>query len=213
MSAIELFSGTESFSKVMREKGFDCFTVDNDEQFNPSLVKDIFDLELSELPPCPFIVWASPPCQAFSVTQIRNNWDFDDNPTTTKAEKSIILLEKTISLISFLSPVYFVIENPRGKMRKIIEPVLRKYNLDFKRETVTYCQYGDKRMKPTDLWTNIFSWTPKPMCKNGDSCHERAPRGIFNSGTMGLKNSVNRSIIPRSLCVEIRGAILGLDLH
>ena len=38
-------------------------------------------------------------------------------------------------------------------------------------DTVTYCQYGDTRMKPTDLWCSdsLFQqWTPRPMCKNGD---------------------------------------------
>ena len=56
------------------------------------------------------------------------------------------------------------------------------------RYTVTYCQYGDKRMKPTDIWTNHPNPKFKPMCKNGDPCHEKAPRGS-RSGTQGIKGS------------------------
>ena len=70
------------------------------------------------------------------------------------------------------------------------------------RYTVTYCQYGDKRMKPTDIWTNHPNPQFKPACHNGDPCHEAAPRGS-KSGTQGLKNAMTRSIIPEMLCKHI----------
>ena len=72
----------------------------------------------------------------------------------------------------------------------------------FKRQGVTYCQYGDDRMKPTDIWTNSDTWIPRPMCKNGDSCHISAPRGS-RTGTQGLANAYERSKIPEQLCLEI----------
>ena len=67
------------------------------------------------------------------------------------------------------------------------------------RYTITYCQYGDNRMKPTDIWTNYPNPNFKPMCKNGDSCHEKAPRGS-KTGIQGLKNSKERSKIPEKFC-------------
>ena len=70
------------------------------------------------------------------------------------------------------------------------------------RYTVTYCQYGDTRMKPTDIWTNHPNPQFKPMCKNGDLCHVPAPRGS-KTGTQGLKNSRERSVIPKQLCQHI----------
>ena len=73
---------------------------------------------------------------------------------------------------------------------------------DLPRHTVTYCQYGDSRMKPTDIWTNAYWWQPKPMCKNGAPCHEAAPRGS-KTGTQGLCNSVERGRIPPGLFEEI----------
>jgi hypothetical protein len=69
-------------------------------------------------------------------------------------------------------------------------------------------------MKPTDIWTNFLSsndlfgdsklqgWLPKPICKNGDSCHVSAPRGS-QTGTQGLKGNYNRSKVPYQLCKEI----------
>jgi hypothetical protein len=57
-------------------------------------------------------------------------------------------------------------------------------------------------MKSTDWWTNSQDWKPRPMCKNGAPCHERAPRGS-KTGTQGLKNAIERSRIPADLCNEI----------
>lgn len=57
-------------------------------------------------------------------------------------------------------------------------------------------------MKPTDIWTNSTQWIPRPMCKNGDGCHEAAPRGS-KTGTQGLRGDYERSKIPDLLCHEI----------
>lgn len=68
--------------------------------------------------------------------------------------------------------------------------------------TITYCQYGDKRMKPTDIWTNHPNPKFKAPCHFGDPCHEPAPRGS-QTGTQGLKGSVERSVIPPLFCDHI----------
>ena len=103
----------------------------------------------------------------------------------------------------------FFIENPVGMLRKM--PFMKK----FDRVTVTYCRYGDKRMKPTDIWTNhmagLFNpegWRPLPMCWNGNrKCHhEPAPRGS-QTGTQGLKNDYERSKIPPLLIKEILNSV------
>ena len=101
-----------------------------------------------------------------------------------------------IDLIRQLRPKYWLIENPRGGMRKMT------WMKDLPRYTVTYCQYGDTRMKPTDIWTNHTEPKFKPMCKNGDPCHVRAPRGA-KTGTQGLKLKKDRSRIPAELCEHI----------
>ena len=111
----------------------------------------------------------------------------------------IIDLQKTVQelkkAVAFVENLAYIYENPRGKLRKLD---LLDNNL---LHTVTYCQYGDSRMKPTDIWTNI-NWTPRQMCKNGQPCHEAAPRGS-RTGTQGLKGNYNRSKVPGELCQEL----------
>lgn len=41
-----------------------------------------------------------------------------------------------------------------------------------------------------------------PMCRNGDNCHESAPRGS-RTGTQGLKGNYERSRVPSELCLEL----------
>mgnify|MGYP003116338585 FL=1 len=103
-----------------------------------------------------------------------------------------------MEIIKQLNPTLgWIVENPRGKLRKL-NLIDNKYL-----NTVTYCRYGDTRMKPTDLWTTLTPyWKPRKMCKNGDSCHVSAPRGSM-TGTQGLKGAYERSRVPEELCEEI----------
>lgn len=59
----------------------------------------------------------------------------------------------------------------------------------------------------TDIWTNCDLWTPRPMCRNGDTCHEAAPRGS-KTGTQGRGDAHERAKIPSALCVDIMEAAL-----
>ena len=124
-------------------------------------------------------------------------------PKTESAVIGLKILDRTIQIISELKPKYFFIENPRGMMRKVIDDVFKKYGLEYKRETICYCRYGDTRMKPTDIWTNCLEWQPKDkMCHNGNPDHISAPRGS-RTGTQGLKGYATRSEIPEKLFEEI----------
>jgi hypothetical protein len=111
------------------------------------------------------------------------------------------LVQKTIEIIDHYKKInpnlIWYMENPRGVLRKL--PVVKDLPI---RHTVTYCQYGDERMKPTDIWTNNKNWKPKPMCKNGATCHISAPRGS-KTGTQGRKGAYERSKIPEQLCLEV----------
>lgn len=166
----ELFAWSRSIGKVAEELWMVCYSSDIEQFWGIHYVVDIMDFDINKFPK-PDIIRASPPCQWFSVAAIGKNWNIDWTPKTDSARLGIKLLERTLEIIKEVNPKYFFIENPRGKMRKMgqLEWILR--------HTVTYCQYGDNRMKPTDIWTNNVNWKPRPMCKNGDPCHISAPRG------------------------------------
>lgn len=196
MRVLDLFSGSESLRKPAEDLGHDYFSVENDCSFNPDLCADISLLPARDVPFKPDVIWASPPCTCFSIASVSTHWNTDKTPKTKQAQISLNLVEKTIDLVEQLNPKYYYIENPRGMLRKMA--VVSKLPI---RHTVTYCQYGDTRMKPTDIWTNNPHWLPRPMCKNGDTCHEAAPRGS-KTGTQGLAKK-DRSKVPYELLCEI----------
>ena len=200
---LELFAGSRAISKEAEKLGMETFSVDIQPYEGIDCVMNIMDFNYAYLPFEPDIIWASPPCTAFSVASIGHHWGGGYKgyePKTDKARLGIELVAKTLRIIQrgalTNSKLLFYIENPRGLLRKlgILDHIPR--------HTVTYCQYGDTRMKPTDIWTNSRRWKPRPMCKNGATCHEPAPRGS-KSGTQGLKGAYERSVIPPELCREV----------
>ena len=133
------------------------------------------------------------------MASIGHHWNEDHTPKTKEAEHGVEIVNHTLDIIKTLDPEYYYIENPRGKLRKL--PPM--YEVPYRSE-VTYCSYGDMRMKPTDIQHNNFNWIPRTLCKNGNvKCHhESAPRGS-KTGTQGLKGNYERSIVPPELCKEI----------
>ncbi len=203
MKTIELFAGTKSFSKVAKNLGHDIFTTDYEEIDGQDLIADIRTLSSEDFSYQPDVLWASPPCEGFSVAAIGRNWGGGYRgyePKSDSARRSIELVKQAVRLIEELKPKYWFIENPRGVLRKL--DLIPK---EATRYTVTYCQYGDTRMKPTDIWTN-FPFVPRKMCKNGDSCHVSAPRGS-KTGTQGIKGYKDRSRIPEELFKDLFGQI------
>ncbi len=205
MKILELFAGTRSIGKSFEARGHEVYSVEWDKSFTDiDLYADIGQLtadEILEKFGRPDVIWASPDCATFSIAAIshhrrQNEQTKNLDPISDYAKFCDAVDQNVIKLIRDLKPTLYFIENPRGGMRKM------EWMRDLPRYTVTYCQYGDTRMKPTDIWTNHPNPKFKPMCKNGDPCHERAPRGA-KTGTQGLKGSKDRSIIPLQLCEHI----------
>ena len=199
MQILELFAGSKSIGKVADGLFFESYSSDIEQFGGIDYVTDILDFDVTKTPFKPDVIWASPPCTSFSVASIGKNWTKVGNdyvPKNPKAELGLRLVQKTLEIIEHFNPTYFFIENPRGMLRKM--PMMAH----LKRQGVTYCQYGDTRMKPTDIWTNSDKWVPRPMCSNGSPCHISAPRGS-RTGTQGLANAYERSKIPEDLCIEI----------
>ena len=216
MKVLELFAGSRSFSKVAEEFGHKTYTTDIEPFEKIDRVCDIFDFArdssidqmLKEFGK-PDIIWASPPCTTFSVASISYHWKGGKKayiPKTKEAELGVKIVYETIRLIYRLKPKYWYIENPRGVLRKlkVMNCNYNKLLSEHCRDTIWYCQYGDKRAKPTDIWNNDMGWIPREVCKNGnpDCHHEKAPRGS-RTGTQGLKDAYERSKVPYELCKEI----------
>jgi hypothetical protein len=204
----DFFAGTGSSTQAFRDAGDTVYTFELDDYFDATENVDILTLSSDYLLRTygqPDFIWASPPCTTFSVASIGHHWlqgGQNPIPRTSDAELGQRLVAHTRKLIEELNPTFgFLIENPRGMLRKLAVVD----GLD--RRTITYCQYGDKRMKPTDLWGSVTGWQPKNPCKNGAACHISAPRGS-QTGTQGMKHSRLKSMIPYQLGEEIRRAII-----
>ena len=213
MKVLELFAGTRSIGKAFEAHGHVVTSIDWDVSLpDMSWYGDIGTLTADDcVRMCggiPDVIWASPDCTTFSIAAISHHrlreYDGNLSPVSEYARRCDAIDTNVLAVIDELvargaehgQRVFWFIENPRGGMRKM------RWMQGRPRYTVTYCQYGDARMKPTDIWTNHPSPRFKPMCRNGDKCHERAPRGA-KTGTQGLKGAKDRSVIPQGLCEHI----------
>ena len=206
IKVVELFAGSRCIGKAAEELGMQVFSADWQPFENINFVGDIENMKISDVPFVPDVVWASPDCTTYTIAAISTHRD-GTNPKSDYAKKCdqvnkhfILMIKQWLEINPNLK---FYIENPRGMLRKM--PFMQ----EFKRHTVWYCQYGDDRAKPTDIWTNNEKWIPRPICHNGNKkCHHQpAPRGS-KTGTQGRKGSYHRSMIPNELCIEVLKAIL-----
>ena len=208
-----MFAGTRSIGKAFEAAGHEVYSVEWDKSFeNIDLYADILTVTADDILRNfghPDIIWASPDCATFSIAAIshhrrKNPATGNLDPVSDYAKFCDKVDQHVLDLIRELRPTYWFIENPRGGLRKM------EWMQGLPRYTVTYCQYElekpaeERRMKPTDIWTNHPSPKFKPMCHNGDPCHARAPRGA-KTGTQGLAGSKERSVIPAALCEHIVG--------
>ena len=191
--------------KAFEEHGHEVFSVEWNKDFeNIDLYADIGQItaqDILEKFGHPDVIWASPDCTSYSVSAIsrhrrKNKATGSLDPVSDYAKFCDTVNKHVVELIKELNPKYWFIENPRGGMRKM------DFMQGLPRYTITYCQYGDTRMKPTDIWTNHPNPQFKPPCKNGDPCHVPAPRGA-QTGTQGLKNGIEKARIPQMFCEHV----------
>ena len=144
------------------------------------------------------------PEESSKVIELTRLWIEDGTPKTDFAAKCDRMNIKLNNLYKKWDCIYYI-ENPRAMLRKM------DFMKGMDRTTVTYCSYGDTRMKPTDIFSNnirdmfnLNGWQPRNMCFNGNKkCqHEAAPRGS-RTGTQGLKGNYERSKVPYELVLDI----------
>lgn len=164
MLLLELFAGTGSVGRVAKRKGYKVISLDFDPKTKVDIHIDILHWDYKSVDFIPDFIWASPPCNTYSIVnyfRMPNDRDKDTaEPYSERAKTGTKILYKTLEIIKYFSTknknMKFCIENPVGMMRK------DKKMLKLYRETTSYNQYGDKRYKPTDFWAN-FKMNLKPV--------------------------------------------------
>jgi len=203
----------------LREQGWEVVSVDNGSEWKagdpwgrPTHMMDVREFFRLFPPPGQHYEfgWGSVPCHKFSVSVIGRNWNHDHTPKSEGAVQALELLRATVAYLEETCQ-WFLIENPSGKMIRIIErefPSLSIYR-------TAWCSYrepgGPKEpKKPTDLFGRMPpGFKVRPMCKNGQPCHIAAPRQS-QTATQGMELKL-KGMIPRLLVLEIDAALSAFD--
>jgi hypothetical protein len=163
---LEMFKGTGSVGKVAVKFNYDVVSIDLDPIFTPIIETDILDWDYKKFQKennyKPDFIWASPPCNTFSplAYPLKERNIENAKPKSKRAKIGTKILYRTLDIINFFKKINpdlkYVIENPRGMMRKDI--LMKKLH----RETTLYCLYGDFKRKATDFFSNFDMELLKP---------------------------------------------------
>ncbi len=199
--AIDIFSGSGSFTNVARSFGYETISLDNRRRkgvCEPTLKMDILKVCSSFFKSMkPKIMWFGLPCDIWSHANGGFHLTKDYKPKTEKAKIHLEIFEKTTSIIKETKPDFFFIENPRGKLRNY--PRL----LNFLEETnavikeCTLSSYGFPTTKPTIIITNFKELKLKELDDFGRGAKNKVP------GTFSNMTKVQRQKTPEELIKHI----------
>ena len=129
---ISLFDHSGEWSKPYREVGYDVIQIDikhgQDIRWAYHIDKEIQGILMA------------PPCTAFAVSGAQW-WKKKDEDGQTL--EGIALVDAALRFVAIYNPVWWVLENPVGRLRRWLGPPTHMFNP---------CDYGDPYTKKTLLW-------------------------------------------------------------
>ena len=96
---LELFAGSKSVGKVADGLLFESYSSDIEQFGGIDYVADILDFDVTKIPFKPDVIWASPPCTAFSVAAIGKNWTKVGNDYLPKNPTGKNLWQKLLTVL------------------------------------------------------------------------------------------------------------------
>jgi hypothetical protein len=175
---LELFSGTGSVGDAARARygNMQHYSADINPKYNPTTAIDMLhwnykadlDAFLEKRTKGDYvIVWMSPPCTQYSIARSRAK-------TPRDLEGADALVKRALEIKDYVKPNAWFLENPHGDARSALRlrPIME--SLEQYRHECTYCHYGKRFRKRTDIWTNVpitlkrcSKTTPCPHVANG----------------------------------------------
>ena len=183
MRILDLCSGLGGWSEPWLKAGHEVVRVDLNPRFGKipnTITADVLTYE----PEGTFdVVLASPPCEGLSNGRKRGSQD------SNRVSKHLLIADRCRQLAQNFGRRW-VIENPRGELRKWWGPPTA---------VVYYCQYGESYAKPTDLWSNDPSIRHLAIPCPHKSHPGRYPR----HSDLCLKSRAERARIPYALAQAV----------
>lgn len=177
---ISLFDYSGEWSKWYRINGFRVIQIDI------KLGLSIYDFDYKSIArDLVKGIIAAPPCTDFSVSGAQY-WQQKDADGRTA--KSVALVKKTLEIIDFFNPEFWALENPVGRLPKLV-PELQDYGPFY----FNPCDYGDPWTKKTGLWGSF-----KPLLRNPVNPIKYSSQGSWTQllGGKGEKVKELRSVTP-----------------
>jgi hypothetical protein len=202
MRLLDLFSGTHSVASVARDLGYEVVTLD---LAGSDINIDILLWDYTVYAPGHWdVIWASPPCNTFSVAKQSNIGRFGVTQESIEADVQNVglpLVRKTEEIINYFQPSKWFIENPQsGKLKQYLDKP--HYDVDY----CCYCDWGYR--KRTRVWTNTTGFKPKlcpgvGLCPSMEGPRHRSKATGGNKTQKGQSQLNQRYRIPPNLLTEL----------